>query len=46
MATPELREFLEGIDSTAEKPAAMSSGGFLKTMSRLYLFTLPSLRTT
>ena len=44
LATPELRMFLEGIDGTAEVPEPMSSRGFGTTLSRLFLFTLPSMR--
>ena len=44
LAELELRMFLEGIDGTAEAPEPMSGRGFLTTMSRLFLFTLPDTR--
>ena len=42
--SPELRDFLEGMDPTNEQPAPMSSKGLLKTLSRTFFFTVPSYR--
>ena len=42
--SPELRDFLEGMDPTNEEPEPMSSKGFLRTLSRTFFFTVPSYR--
>lgn len=42
--TPEVSHFLEGMDRLSEEPEPISSKGFLVTLSRMFLFTLPSHR--
>ncbi|KAK9836640.1 hypothetical protein WJX74_005022 [Apatococcus lobatus] len=42
--SPELRDFLEGMDPTNEQPEPMSSKGLLRTMARTFFFTVPSYR--
>ena len=44
LRSPELGDFLEGMDPTVENPPAMRSRGFLTLLSRLFLFTVPTYR--
>lgn len=42
--SPELQDFLEGMDPIVEEPESMTSTGYLIALSRLFLFTLPNHR--
>ena len=44
MQSPELQDFLEGMDGTAEEPEAIHSKGFLVMLSRTFFLTVPSYR--
>ena len=42
--SPELQDFLEGMDPIVEEPENMNSKGCLVALSRLLFFTLPNHR--
>lgn len=42
--SPELQDFLEGMDPIVEEPETVTSKGCLMALSRLFLFTLPNHR--
>ena len=43
--SPEMQEFLEGMDPVDESPEPLNSKGFLVTVSRSLFFTVPSSRS-
>lgn len=43
--SPEMQEFLEGMDPVDENPKPLNSNGGLLTLSRLLFFTVPSSRS-
>ena len=44
MQSPELQDFLEGMDAVPEEPQPINSNGFLVMLSRTFFLTVPSHR--